>query len=139
MGKSSKPLHIQLDKTLYEANITHWVELAAQGYTIEVMDGTPPDLYLGFYAMRMTGDMLKQLPSAFDLAVKGARALRYAPVAKDEGAWKGAKKSAKGKGTHTRKNSKVKVEAADSRESVTEAKDTGTGEPAVLTASEIAN
>ena len=101
MGKSSKPLRIQLDKPLYESNITHWVELAAQGYTIEVLDGDPPDLYLASYAMRLTSDMLNQLPSAFDLAVKGARALRYTPIAKHAGAWKGGKKTRKCKSVNT--------------------------------------
>lgn len=108
MGKSSKPLNIHVDTTLYEAHQAHWDTLTTQGYIITVISGERPDLYLAPYAMRMTADMLTQLPSTFKLAVAGARELRYAP--KVAGAsWKGGK-GAKVKKARARKNSAVATE-----------------------------
>lgn len=79
MGKSSKPLIIQIDKSLHDATPEQWGLFIEQGYGITVLDGEPPDLILAPYAMRMTADMLLQLPAALRLAIQGARALRYAP------------------------------------------------------------
>ena len=110
MGKSSKPLHIQLDRPLYESNEAHWQALVEQGYVIQVIEAPAPDLYLASHAMRFTGDMLKQLPASFDLAVKGARTLRYSTPSGKE--WR----SAKTKVTRQRKHTKVKVEAAGTGE-----------------------
>ena len=113
MGLSSKPLHIQVDRSLYQANEPLWLKLLEQGFIIQTIeiDGHP-DIYLSPHAMRMTVDMLKQLPSALDLAITGARILRYGPTAKDPTAWKGAKKShVKAKSPRPRKNSKIKTEA----------------------------
>lgn len=105
-----------VSEDLYEVYKTKWDELQAQGYSILLDSPTYPDLYLAPYAMRMTGDMLIQLPAALDLAIKGARELRYGPTGKDSSNWKGAKKHAQTKGTRKRKNTKVKVEAVDTGE-----------------------
>jgi hypothetical protein len=138
LGKSSKPLTIHIDKSLYDANELVWIGLREQGHDIVVVDGGLPDLYLAPYAHRMTADMLLQLPSSFTLAVTGARALRYAPTAKDPTAWKGAK-GAKAKGTRTRKNSTIKTETINNGEPPTQAENKGTGGAAVSPASTTPN
>ncbi len=80
MGLSSKPLTIIIDETLYQANVEYWTTLMNQGFIITREDKREiVDLILAPYAMRFTADMLTQLPAALDLAIKGARALRYAP------------------------------------------------------------
>lgn len=132
LGKTSKPLTIHIDATLYTGNELSWDALRDQGHDIGIIKDNIPDLYLAPYAMRMTPDMLLQLPSAFTLAMAGARALRYGPTAKDTGAWKGAKKSAKGKGTHKRKNTKVKIEASNTGEPTAQGEDQGTGGGTVI-------
>ena len=133
MGQTQKPLHIVLDKSLYDISEEQWVSMRAQGHTIEVITGVIPDLYIAQHAMRLTANMLQQLPSAFALAMAGARALRYAPVAKDPAAWKGGKKNAQNKGTPKRKNIKVKAKVTNIGEPTAQAKDSGTGGGAVST------
>lgn len=118
MGKSSKPLHIVIHQSLYDAAPEHWETLLAQGFTIEKLDGTEPDLILAPYAMRMTADMVQQLPTAFELAVKGARALRYAPVSTDSATWKkGKPKRASNTKRSKRKDTTQQTEAAPGGES----------------------
>lgn len=110
MGKSSKPLTIFVDASLYEVYKDGWIALSDQGYTIRLIEGELPDLYLAPYAMRMTADMLTQLPMAFTLAVKGARALRYAPhgVTIKKGT-----SNAKAKGAPKRKHTAKQVETVN--------------------------
>lgn len=124
MGRTSKPLHIQLADVLYQANKIQWDEMTEQGHTIEIIPEPAPDIYLAPYAMRMTADMLAQLPTAISLAVKGARALRYAPKVTTE--WKG-KASGKNKKARTRKNAAKQVEVVDRAESSNETEDTRVG------------
>ena len=130
MGLSSKPLYIQVELSLFNSNIEKWVGFINQGHFIEVINeygesSSPPiaidqvvmphgkpDIYLAPHAMRMTADMLKQLPSALDLAITGARTLRYGPTTKDPTAWKGAKKkNVKAAKPRKGKHSTVKAEA----------------------------
>lgn len=138
MGQTQKPLHIVIDKSLYDINEEQWVSLRAQGHTIEIITGIIPDLYLAKHAMRMTVDMLLQLPSSFTLAIAGARALRYPPTAKDTAAWKGGK-GAKGKGSYRRKDTAIKVEVINPREPPTQAENQGTGGSAVSPTSTATN
>lgn len=112
MGKTSKPTHIQMSESLYECNKEQWEEMRAQGHSIEIiercMEGPMPDLLIAPFAMRMTTDMLQQLPAALRLAIQGARALRYAPHGVT------LKKGTKGVKTtkpHKGRNAKVKTEA----------------------------
>ena len=139
MGQTQKPLHIVLDKSLYDISEEQWVSMRAQGHTIEVITGVIPDLYIAQHAMRLTANMLQQLPSAFALAMAGARALRYAPVAKDPTAWKGGKKNAKAKGTHKRTHATKQTKATDTGEPPATTEDQGTGGTAVSTVSETTN
>ena len=90
--------------------------MTEQGHIIQILLQSTPDLYLAPYAMRMTGDMLQQLPAALDLAIKGARELRYGPTSKETSSWKGAKKNAQAKGARKRKNTTKQVEAVDTGE-----------------------
>lgn len=110
MGTTSKPLHIQISKDLYDANMEQWTEMSSQGHVIEVLGGTAPDIYLAPYAMRMTGNMLTNLPTALELAIKGARALRYSPASPE---WKKGKSSAKGKSKGKRKHTTRQAETDD--------------------------
>ena len=77
MGKSPKPLQIWVDESLKTAH--PWEELTAQGHLVVVGDDIKDyvcsdfDLMLGPQCWRTTNDLLKHL----DLAIKGARALRY--------------------------------------------------------------
>lgn len=113
----SKPLHIQIAKELYESQRGQWDALAEQGHQIQVVIDTP-DLYLAPYAMRLTADMLVQLPKGVEVMIKGARALRYSPHGKDSEGWKkGGKKGVQTKGKGTRKNAKVKAQAVDDGQS----------------------
>lgn len=132
MGKTSKPLHIQVAEVLYNADPTKWATLAEQGHIIEVieqcMEGPMPNILAAPYAMRLTSDMLAQLPSAFDLAIKGARALIYAPKAKEATAWKG-KKDAKGTKARQRGHTKKQAEVVDTGEPTATPAGHGTGEP----------
>ena len=123
MGKSSKPLTIMLSEDLYESHRTKWDELESQGYTILMDSPDYPDIYLAPYAMRMTADMLTQLPAALDLAIKGARALRYPPKGATE--WKGAK-GVKAKVTRKRANAEIQAEAVTDGESILATTDQGT-------------
>ena len=77
MGKSPKPLQIWVDETLKTAH--PWEDLTAQGHLVVIGDGIKDyvcsdfDLMLGPQCWRMNDALLKHL----DLALKGARALRY--------------------------------------------------------------
>ena len=77
MGRTPKPLQIWVDETIYQAEV--FEPLAKQGHLIVTGQGlgdyvmTDFDLMLGPQCWRMTPDLLKHL----DLAVAGARALRY--------------------------------------------------------------
>lgn len=125
MGTSSKPLHILIDQSLYDANELGWMSLRDQGHTIDIISIPVPDIYLAPHAMRMTPDMLLQLPTAFTLAMKGARELRYGPTMKGASTWKN--KNAQGKKTRTRKNSTVKVESTVGGEHPPTTQDSGVG------------
>lgn len=106
MGNTSKPLFIQLSADVYMANQPMWDELRAQGHRLQQLsyEDETPDMVLAPYAMRMTADMLVALPAALTLAIKGARALRYAPAGVTIGKGKG---NVKAKKPRARKNSKV--------------------------------
>ena len=145
MGKSSKPLCIIIDETLYQADIEYWTTLRKQGFEI-IRDDTREivDIYLAPRAMRMTADMMKAMPSAVSLAIKGARELRYAPHG--TGAVKGKPKGAKDKKPRKGKNSAIKVEAGDGGtsgdaqvHSATTGKGEGVREATNSTASESSN
>lgn len=117
MGTTPKPLHIQVHPSIVLADPDLWVILEQQGHHIQQLPlEDEPDILLAPYAMRMTGDMLKELPKAFELAVKGARALRYGPTG--SGDWKKgkAKGGVQNKGKAKRKNSKVKAQVDDANE-----------------------
>lgn len=126
MGKSSKPLNIHLDKSLYDTDKLAWDALAEQGFVLTIVEGEVVDIYFAPHAMRMTSHMLMNMPSARDLAIKGARALRYAPhgTTPTKGKTKGATKAKPHKG----RNAKVKAEVVD-----TPTATSSTGEPAVTT------
>lgn len=100
MGRTPKPLHIQVAATLYQTHQVLWDTLSSQGHTIEVLPEPGPDLVIGPYAMRLTSDTLDTLPGALDILIKGARALRYGPHAKEKGDWKRSKLNATPKKTH---------------------------------------
>ena len=123
MGISSKPLAIMIDRSVYDANELGWLSLQEQGHQISVLLQPLGDIVLAPYAMRMTGDMLVQLPSAFTLAVKGARELRYGSTTKGSTTWKGAK-GAHDQKARARKNSTVKAQAVSRATSLQ-----GAGEP----------
>ena len=123
MGTTSKPLHIAVEQSVYAANELGWLSLREQGHTIEVISTPPPDLYLAPYAMRLTPDMLLQLPTAFTLAMKGARALRHGP--KGEITKRGT--HAQEKKPRQRKHTTLKVKATPTGELPIETTDTGTG------------
>ena len=108
MGKSSKPLIIHIPKELHDATPEQWGIFIEQGYDIVVLEGDLPDLYLAPYAMRMTADMLQQLPAALRLAIQGARALRYAPHGVTLGKGKKGVKTTK---PRSRKNPAKQAEA----------------------------
>ena len=103
MGLSSKPLTIHISYDLYASHQLKWDILREQGFDIQVCGEQVIDIYLAPYAMRMTVDMLTQLPAALDLAIKGARALRYAPhgvtIKKGSPSAKGTKAPTKRKST----------------------------------------
>ena len=103
MGLSSKPLTIHISHDLYASHQLKWDTLREQGFDIQVCGEQVIDLYLAPYAMRLTVDMLTQLPAALDLAIKGARALRYAPhgvtIKKGSPSAKGTKALTKRKST----------------------------------------
>ena len=113
VGKSSKPLIIQIDKSLHDATPDQWGIFIEQGYDIQIIDDNIPDLYLAPYAMRMTSDMLQQLPAALKLAIQGARTLRYAPHGVVIGKGKKGVKTTK---PHKGRNTTVKVEAPLARQ-----------------------
>lgn len=146
-----------MDHTLFSTNQEQWVTLIQQGHCIDIIDEhgevtSPPiaieqslipkgvpDLYLAPYAMRMTPDMLTQLPTAFTLAIRGARDLRYGPtIKKGDPKWKGAK-GAQGKKTRTRKNSAVKAEDTVGGEPLTASTSEGVGGAVVNTTDSEAN
>lgn len=128
MGSTSKPVHIQLNKELHDANPTYWQTLAEQGHTIEVLVATPPDIYIAPYAMRLTADMLAQLPKGFELAIKGARALRYSPEGKDAEGWKKGGKGVQGKVKGKRKNTTKSAQAPDDGQLTVDGQSEGVGE-----------
>ena len=103
MGKSSKPLNIHLDTSLFDAHRDYWLTLQEQGFVLTIVDGKEIDMYIAPHAMRITADMITALPSTITLAIKGARELRYAPHGK--GAEKGKPKVAKDKKPRKGKNS----------------------------------
>lgn len=111
MGATSKPLTIVIDRSVYDANELGWMSLQEQGHQISVLLQPLGDIVLAPYAMRMTGDMLIQLPAAFTLAVKGARELRYSPTTKGGTTWKG--KHAQAKKPRQGRDTKVKAQALD--------------------------
>lgn len=136
MGKTSKPLTITVDKSLYDCDLEAWNKMEEQGFTIVTIQEKLPDLYIAPYAMRMTRDMMTNLPTALDLAIKGARALRYAP----HGAMlKEGSKHVKAKKPRARKNSKVTVEDGADRNSQVEGQDTGVGGDTISTVSDTTN
>lgn len=110
MGKSSKPLNIHLDKSLYDTDKLAWDALAEQGFVLTIVEGEVVDIYFAPHAMRMTSHMLMNMPSARDLAIKGARALRYAPHGTTP--TKGKAKNAQAKKPRARKDSTKQVEAS---------------------------
>lgn len=115
MGKSSKPLHIQVEPSLLDSHKELFDGLDGQGFIItssQYEADETPDIYLAPYAMRMTSDMLTQMPSALDLAIKGARTLRYGPAGTLTKSKKGVK-GAQNKTTRSRKNGTLKVEVVD--------------------------
>ena len=76
--------------------------MIGQGFDIQLLPATPPDIIIAPYAMRMTTDMLAAMPSALKLAITGARNLRYAPHG--TGAVKGKSKGVQNKATRKRKD-----------------------------------
>ena len=136
MGKSSKPLVIHIAKELYDTNTEQWNILRDQGFDIQIIGEHIIDLYFAPYAMRMTSDMMINLPTAIDLAIKGARALRYAPhgtMLKEGSKHVKAKKPCKGK------NSAITVEVGIDRDSQIEGQDTGIGGSSINTISAATN
>lgn len=125
MGKTSKPLHIHVASELYNVNPIPWDALLEQGFVIDLIgNGEPPDIYLAPYAMRMTSTMLAEMPAALNLAIKGARVLRYGPT----GILTKGKKDAQVKAPRPRKNSKVKAQVGGGGEPTVEApSDSATG------------
>lgn len=123
MGKTSKPLYIQISADIYKTAEQMWADLTTQGHTVQILQYEEyiPDIILAPNAMRMTPAMLVEMPSALKLAIEGSRLLRYAPHGK--GVEKGKPKVAKGKKPHKGKYAEVKTEAIDSP-----APDSGTGE-----------
>lgn len=63
------------------------------------------------YAMRMTADMLTNMPAALKLAIAGARALRYAPhgTTPTKGKTKSAQAKKPNKRKHTEEQTKTIV------------------------------
>lgn len=120
MGKTPKPLHMQVAASLVNTHGSVWEKLQEQGHTVETLAEPGPDLIIGPYAMRVTSDMLDELPTTLDLLIKGARALRYAPHAKEKGAWNKGKPNAKAKKAHKGKNTTKQVEAASTGEPTTQ-------------------
>lgn len=121
MGATNKPLHIYIDNTIYECNKEAWDALAAQAHTITIISGELPDIYLAPYAQRMTADMLLAMPAALQLAIKGARALRYAPHGKPP--VKGKTKSATKAKPHKGCNAQVKAQTTDTPASACSARE----------------
>lgn len=128
MGITSKPLHLQIHHSLYHAQQAQWDAMTAQGHTIEVLEGDGPDIYLAPYAMRMTTDILVQLPTALYLMIKGARALRHSPHSKDTEGWKKGKTHAKGTKARTRQDATKQVTSTSGTEPLVKTEDTGTGD-----------
>lgn len=126
MGSTPKPLHIQISKELYETQREQWDTLVQQGHVIQVVLEPIPDLYLAPYAMRVTADMLTQLPKGVELLIKGARALRYGPHGKDPEGWKKGGKRVSNTTKGKRKNSKKQTETTDDAQPATP---DGTGRP----------
>lgn len=123
MGKTSKPVLLLVDQAILDADPEKWKELMDQGHQIEVLKVEGPPIVVAPYAMRMTVAMMKDLPKAIDLLIKGARALQHSPQGGAE--WmKGKPKRVANTNKGKRKNSKVKVEDSDGASS---AASTGTG------------
>ena len=82
MGRTPKPLQIWVDESLKAAY--PWHELMDQGHWVVVGEGcydyimSDFDLMVGPQCWRMNDELIKHL----DLAMKGARALRYPGKAK---------------------------------------------------------
>jgi hypothetical protein len=114
MGNTIKPLFFQVSPDIYNADEQMWIDLMQRGHSVQILqyEEHTPDLILAPYAMRMTSDMLKNMPTALLLAIKGARALRYAP----QGAEPKGKKSAKTKASPHKKSATKACKSSASRE-----------------------
>jgi hypothetical protein len=99
-----------VDQAILDAAPEQWKVLAEQGHTIEPLVNDSNLLIVAPYAMRMTAAMVKDLPKAIELLIKGARALQHSPAG-GEGWTKGKPKRVANTKKGTRKNSKVKAEA----------------------------
>jgi hypothetical protein len=111
MGTSSKPLHFLVHPSI--AGYERFALLESQGHRVDFLNDSGADLILAPNAMRMTTDILDNLPQALDLAIKGARLLKHGPA----GTWKkGAKGGVQNKAKVKRAKSKVKVKDDGSHE-----------------------
>ena len=139
MGKTSKPLTIQVAQELLESHKELLSRLLEQGFNIATLPTEPVvDIILAPNAMRMTSDMLTQMPAALDLAIKGARTLRYGPtgvLTKKKGV-----KNVQNKTTRSRKNSAIKTEITDGAQQtigITSAGFDGGNQTTIITVSRI--
>ena len=93
--------------------------------------------------MRLTVDMLTQLPAALDLAIKGARALRYAPhgitIKKGTPSAKGTKAPTKRKSTRQTEVATGGEPPAESLRLLTSGTPQGDGDTATVPVSETPN
>jgi hypothetical protein len=111
MGTSSKPLHFLVHPSI--AGYERFALLESQGHKVDFLNDRGADLILAPNAMRMTTDILDNLPQALDLAIKGARLLKHGPA----GTWKkGVKGGVQNKKASKRKNTKIKAQTDGSHE-----------------------
>jgi hypothetical protein len=78
MGRTNKPLNLEVDQSIYEQAPDLFDELRAKGHAIQIRNMNGIDVILGPQCFRLTRDMIEYLKGqSLDLAMKGARALRY--------------------------------------------------------------